>query len=111
VGLRGAQEDVDLLEALAPAERVLEPLLVRDQHGDRDVAGRADGVEHLLGVRELGDHVRAHEARDLEALEAGAGELVDQPHLLVGGDRLRLVLEAVAGADLADAHARGSHGR
>ena len=74
VGLGGAEEDVDLVEALALAERVLEPLLVRDQHGDRDVARRVDAVEHLLGVGELRDHVGAHEARDLEALEAGAGE-------------------------------------
>ena len=39
-------------------------------------------------------------------LQAGAGEQVDQPHLLVGGDDLGLVLEAVAGADLADADTR-----
>ena len=40
-------------------------------------------------------------------LHAGAREQVDQPHLLVGGDDLRLVLEAVAGADLADADSPG----
>ena len=42
---------------------------------------------------------------DLDAPQAGAHERVDEPHLVVGGDDLGLVLEAVARTDLADAHA------
>ena len=60
-------------------------------------------------VGELRDHVGAHEARDLEALSPVRASRSIEADLLVGGDRLRLVLEAVAGADLADADASGSH--
>src|SRR3954447_14864551 len=100
--LRGRQEAVDLLEALAQRQRVLEAPFVRDQHRHRHVVGNVRALEHLHAVRELRDHVRAHEARHLEALDAGARELLDQAHLVVGRDHLRLVLEAVARTDLAD---------
>ena len=86
-------------------ERVLEALLVRDQHGERDVVRRVDRPQHLARVGELRDHVGAHEARDLETAQPGAREHVDQPHLVGRGDDLGLVLEAVARAHLADADA------
>ena len=63
-----------------------------------------------LGVGELRDHVGAHEGGHLDPPQAARREQVDQPHLVGGGDRLRLVLEAVAGADLADADAAGQLG-
>ena len=52
-------------------ERALEPALVRDQHADRDLVGQADAPEHLLGVGELRDHVRPHEARHLDPPHPG----------------------------------------
>ena len=88
-------------------QRVLQAALVGDQHRDRDVARAVDARQHLVGVGQLGDDVGAHEARRLDAPQAGAHERVDEPHLVVGRDDLGLVLEAVAGADLADAHALG----
>ena len=90
------------MEAVAQLERVVEPALVRDQHRQRDVLGHVDRLEHLARVGELRDHVGAHEARDLEPLQPGAREHVDQAHLVGGGDHLGLVLEAVARPDLAD---------
>ena len=66
--------------------------------------------QHLVGVGQLRDDVGAHEARRLDAPQPGAHERVDEPHLVVGRDDLRLVLEAVARADLADAHALGKLG-
>ena len=68
-------------------------------------SGAVDAGQHLVGVGQLGDDVGAHEARRLDAPQAGAHERVDEPHLVVGRDDLGLVLEAVARADLADAHA------
>ena len=73
----------------------------------RDVVGHVDARQHLRGVGELRDHVGAHEARHLQAPQAGARERVDQLDLVVGRDRLGLVLKAVARADLADADGLG----
>ena len=102
VGLARREEDADLVEALALAQRALETALVGDEHAARDAVGHVDRGEHLLGVGELRDDVRAHEARDLDAAHAGAREPVDERDLVGGRDRLGLALEAVARADLAD---------
>ena len=42
VGLRGREEEVGLLEAVAVLERVLQPLAVRDQHRVGDAVARLD---------------------------------------------------------------------
>src|SRR4051794_16599120 len=107
VGLGAAQEDVDLLEAVAQLERVVQAALVGDEHRDGDVGGDPRALEDLAAVGELRDDVGAHEARDLEALEAAVRERLDQTDLVVGGDDLGLVLKAIARADLADADAVG----
>ena len=65
-------------------------------------SGTSMAAQHLGGVGQLGDHVGADEAGDLEPAQAGAGQLVDQRDLGRGGDDLGLVLEPVARADLAD---------
>jgi hypothetical protein len=104
VRLRGGQEAVDLLEPVAVGERSLEPALVGDQDADCDLRWEPDRLEDLLGVRQLGDHVRPDKAGDLDALKAGGSERLDQPHLLRRGEDLRLVLKAVTGTDLADAN-------
>ena len=107
VGLRGGEEDVDLVEAVALLQRALEPALVRDQDRERDPVAALDRVSTSLGIGELRDHVGTHERGHLEPLAARSREQVDQPDLLLGGDDLGLVLEAVAGADLADPDALG----
>ena len=50
VGLRGGEEDADLVEAITNRERVVEPALVRDQDRERDVAGHRYPFEHLRPV-------------------------------------------------------------
>ena len=76
VALGRAEEDVDLVEALARAQRVLQPAHVGDQHRHAHALGRVDPGEHLVGVGELRDHVGADEARGLDAPQAGAHERV-----------------------------------
>src|SRR4051794_5123598 len=105
VGLARAEEDVDLVEVLAQLQGVVEAALVGDEHRHADVVGDVRALEHLAPVGQLRDDVGADEARDLQPLDAGARELLDEPDLVLGGDDLGLVLKAVARADLADAHA------
>ena len=102
MGLRGREEDADLVEAVALRERVLEPALVRDQDGEGDALGPLDRGEHLGAVGELRDHVGADERGHLDPLQARVDEHPDQPDLLGRRDHLGLVLEAVSRADLAD---------
>ncbi len=106
--LGGGEEDVDLVEASSPPlehrERRVKPTLIGNQHRDLDLGGDVAAREHLGRVGELGDHVGAHEARHLQPPQTGTGERVDQLDLALGGDHLGLVLKAVAGAHLPDAH-------
>ena len=102
VRLGRRQEDADLVEALAQLERVVQAARVRDEHAARDAVRDVDRRQHLARVGELRDDVGAHEARDLDAPQPGAREPVDQRDLVGGRDDLRLVLQAVARADLAD---------
>src|SRR6185503_9530278 len=91
-----------LLELVPLRECVVEPLLVRDQHCHRDVVGDVGIGEHLRPVGELRNHLRLHEARDLEPLHACPRQQLDQAHLLRRPDDLRLVLEPVPRSDLAN---------
>ena len=63
VGLAGAEEDVDLLEALALAERVSSPLSLGISTEIATSSGGSMRSSTSLGVGELRDHVGAHEAR------------------------------------------------
>ena len=101
------QEDVDLVDLRPLLERGLEAALVWDEDAHRDLLGHVDAREHLGRVGELGYHVGAHEARDLDAAQAGARERVYELDLALGGDDLGLVLKAVAWPHLSDAHALG----
>jgi len=67
-------------------------------------------MQHLGGVGELGD-VGPDEAGELDPAQAAGREQLDECDLVVGGDDLGLVLEAVAGTDLAYAHPARQHGR
>ena len=88
--------------AFAQLERRVQAALVGDQHRDAHFRRHVDPREHLCGVGQLRDHVGAHEARHLQPAQAGARERVDQLDLALGGDRLGLVLKAVARTDLPD---------
>jgi len=104
VGLRGGEEAVDLLETVAMGERALQPALIGNQDAHRHRRWHTDAVEHLLGVGELRDHVRPHEAGHLEAAQARGAEQLDQADFVRGRDHLGLVLKPVARADLANPH-------
>ena len=91
-------------------EGVLEAALVRDQDREGDAVGPLERCEHLGAVGELRDHVGADERGHLDPLQPGGDQHLDQPHLVGGRDHLRLVLEAVARADLADPDAVGVAG-
>ena len=108
---------VALVERLGDAEREAhlvearrdEPLvaaLVEREPGADDVRGHADGRDDLLRVRHLRHAPRVDEARDLDRR---ALRLRESPHQL-GARRdvedLRLVLQAVARADVVHRHAR-----
>jgi hypothetical protein len=110
VRLGRRQEDVDLVEPVAPAQRILQPALVRDQDGERDAVRRIYRRQHLAGIGKLRDHVGADEARDLQPAQPRARQEVDQPHLVGGRDHLGLVLEAVARPHLADPDGGLCHG-
>ena len=99
-----ADEERHILEQVAHRERVAETPAVRHQHHPGDVVRQVDAAEHLDAVGQLRDDVGPDEARDLDPLEAGPAQGVDQPDLVRGRDRLGFVLEAVAGPDLPDAH-------
>src|SRR5690606_616049 len=60
---------------------------------------------HFRSVGQLRHPFRADEAGRLDAAQAGGREPVDQGDLVGGGHHRRLVLQAVARGDLADAHA------
>ena len=87
---------------VAVLQRLLEASLVRDEDHQRDVVRNVDEMENLDRVVELRYDVRAHEARHLDAPQPGPRERIDQPNLVGCRDPLRLVLKAVAGADLAN---------
>jgi hypothetical protein len=96
VGLGGAEEDRDGVDAVADLQRPVQAALVGDEHGDADAVGDVDAGEHLARVGELRDDVGADERGRLDPPQARAGETVDEAHLVLGGDHLGLVLEAVA---------------
>ena len=88
-------------------KRALEAALIRDQDSYFDARRKLASREHLLGIRQLRNDIRAHERRQLDPVETCAAEQLDEPELVGGRDHLGLVLEAVARPDLADAHALG----
>ena len=110
-GLAGGGEDHDLVGPLLARrrERGIEPLHVRHQHrvahpGLADDAGHDGGV-----VAHLRHPLRADEAGDLDLLQPGGLEPVHQLDLDARVDRLLLVLQAVARADIVDRDACGEH--
>jgi hypothetical protein len=105
VRLGGGQEAGDAPEAVAELERLLEPVEVGDEHGYLDLVGKPRSCQQLARVRQLRHDLGANERGQLDARQAAAPQQLDEVELVAGRDPLGLVLEAVAGADLADPHA------
>ena len=106
-GLARGGEDHDLVGPLRARrrERGVEPLHVRHQHRVAH-AGLADDAGHDGGVvAHLRHPLRADEAGDLDLAQAGGLQPVHQLDLDRRVDRLLLVLQAVARADVDQGHA------
>jgi hypothetical protein len=114
VGLRRAEKDDHLVEAIGVLQGGVEAALVGNEHRAGDAVGDRDAGEHVGGIGQLGEHIGPDEARDLDATQPRARECIDQPDLVWGRDRLGLVLKAVPGTDLANVGPLGegieSHG-
>ena len=67
--------------------------------------------QYRLGVRHLRHALRIHEARDLDARQAGVDQAPDEFDLGGGRQHLRFALQAVARADFDDLDAGGFMGR
>src|SRR5262249_53308973 len=80
----------------------LEPLHVRHQRREDNAGSALDLRHHLGGVGHLGDPPGRHERGRLDALHARVHHRVNQPHLVVAREELRLVLQPIARADLVD---------
>ena len=92
----------------ARGARGLEALQVRRQHRIGDAGLAADALQHLGVVGHLRDPLRRDERRRLDRRQAGVREPLDQLDLHRGRHLARLVLQAVARADLDDADRRHS---
>ena len=102
--LRRRREDGDL--AHSRLHRALEAPHVRHERRITRAARPVDPPVDLLGVGELGDRLRGDEGADLDRLQPGVRQEVDEFDARFDGEGLRLVLQAVAGADLVDRDAR-----
>jgi hypothetical protein len=82
------------------------------QHEPRilDAVASSDGGDDLLRSRHLRYAVVADEAHRLDPPQARACEPVDELGAHAGNERLRLVLQAVARADVAERDARHASG-
>ena len=116
-GVGGGGEHDDL--AHLGGDRAVEPALVGDQDQIPHAVALADRGEHLVGVGELRDGLRAHERGRLEDAHPGIDQQLDVAHFVGRAHRDGLVLETVARTDLAQRdvlgqrvegaiHARGS---
>src|SRR5262245_58295943 len=101
VELVGREDDhADL--AAAGRGGAVEPGAVQHQADVGDVVAARERLQDRLRVRHLRDAARAHEARDLDAADAGLDRAPDELDLHAGRHARRLVLQAVARPDLDD---------
>src|SRR5206468_1786359 len=93
---------VDTVKAGLPQS--LEALLVEDEPGVLDAVASVNRRDHLLGSGHLRDAVVSHEADRLDPRQTRSRKLVDELGAHRGRERVRLVLEPVARADVAEGH-------
>jgi len=102
--LRRAEGRVHPVEACL--REALVPLLVEHEARVLGAVAALDPADDLLRARHLRHAVVAHEADRLDAWQSRGGEPVDELRARRRLQRLGLVLEAVARADVDDAYAR-----
>ena len=107
--LGDAEGEAHLVEA--GRDEPLVAALVEREPGAHDSRRFSDGLDDLLGVRHLRDAPRVDEARDLDRRHTCADELPDELDACRDVEDLRLVLQAVARADVVHGHSRRGHGR
>lgn len=97
-GVAGGDDQVDLVDAGVQGAQEAAP--VEHQPDVRHVVTPGHLVHHLLGVGHLRHGVRADEGDRLHPAHPGRDRQFDEADLVLGGEDRRLVLQAVAGADL-----------
>ena len=103
-GLGGGAEDDDLVRPVE--QRRLQALHVRRQHRIAHARAALHGAHHRVVVSHLRHPLRAHVARDLDLAQPGVLQAMHEFDLGLGRDRGRLVLQAVARADVDQRDAR-----
>ena len=93
-------------------KRPLDPLEVRRQEPVGNVRKPVDLRHHLIGVGQLRNRLGMDDGGDLDILQTGPDQGVDDFNLLFGRDELLLVLEAVPRPHIDDGHFfRKIHGK
>ena len=113
-GVRRAEADrADHAQPILERQRAVQAILVEPERGIVDAGLRPEAAGDRLGIRPARDEPRIDEAADLDVVEPGLGQRLDQRDLVGGGDRAGLDLEALARAFLEDVDAvrQVGHGR
>ena len=105
--LRCAELDgAGIAEPVRCLQRALKALFVEPQRRVGDARLRRDAAHHVVGVGHARHVLRIDEGHDLDAVEAGLRQRIDQRDLARGRDRAFLDLKAFARAFLGDVHGR-----
>ncbi len=97
---RGEHRDL----AGAGGARRLVALFVRHQHLEFAVGAMTDAAQHLVGIHHLRDRFRRHEGADLDRVQSGVQQRLDEGNAVGHADEALFVLQAVARTDFKDAH-------
>ena len=87
-------------------ERALEAFLVEPQRGVGDAGLRRETAHHVFGVGHARHVLRIDEGDDLDAVEPGLRQRIDQFDFARGRDRAFFDLKTLARAFLGDVHGR-----
>ena len=82
-----AHRDADLQVVDAGLDRALGAARIRNEGAVAHAGLALDAGGDRLGIGKLRDHLGMHEAGDLDLLQAGLRQRVDQRDLLLGRDR------------------------
>ena len=85
-------------------QRALQPFHVEPERGVVDARLALVALHHLVGIGHARHALRIDERNDLDVVQAGLRQRVDQLDLALGRDRAFLELEALARAFLVDLH-------